>query len=335
MKIIFPAFLLRISIRLQYLRNYYKVIKIKMNNILEVKNLTKVFTKNKTNFVAVDKISFTLKEGEILGILGPNGAGKTTTIQMLLGVLHPTSGQILYFGKDFTQYREEILEKVNFSSAYTNLPWNLTVRENLQYLSYLYTLSNRQQRIKRIIDLFRIEPLLNQPIEELSAGQLSRVNIAKAFLNFPKILLLDEPTASLDPEVAKYIRDFLLHEQEKFRTSIILTSHNMAEVEEVCDRVIFINYGKIVADDTPENLARSLQVCHINFLIRDGLKRMQEYAIKKKLNHNLDGRYITVDIKEKEIGHFLLDIAKKGIIFDEISIAKPTLEDYFLSLIHI
>jgi len=301
---------------------------------LEVKNLTKVFNKGKSRFVAVDNISLNLNEGEILGVLGPNGAGKTTTIQMLLGVLTPTSGQINYFGKDFTQNREEILEQVNFSSAYTNLPLSLTVKENLSYLSYLYDIPNRQQRVEKIINIFRIEKLLNQQVEELSAGQLTRVNIAKAFLNFPKVLLLDEPTASLDPEVAQYIRDFLLKEQRKFKTSIILTSHNMAEVEEVCDRVIFINHGKIVADDTPENLAKSLQICHIDFLIRDGLKRLEEYAGQKKINYRLEGRYITIDIKEADIGNLLLDITHKGIIFDEISIAKPTLEDYFLEKVY-
>src|SRR3989344_3033352 len=206
------------------------------NNVLEVKNLTKKFG----NFTAVDNISFSLKEGEILGLLGPNGAGKTTTIQMLLGVLTPTSGDIKYFDKKLTENREEILEQVNFSSSYTNFPWSLTVKEVLTFISYLYSINERKKRLDKIVEMFKLDSLLRKQIHELSSGQLTKVNLAKAFINFPKVLLLDEPTASLDPDVAKYIRDFLLNQQKEFKVSIILTSHNMAEVEEVSDRVKFI-----------------------------------------------------------------------------------------------
>lgn len=297
-------------------------------SILSVKNLTKVFKK----FKAVDDISFELKEGEILGLLGPNGAGKTTTIQMLLGVLTPTSGQINYFGKKLVDYREEILERVNFSSTYTNLPWGLTVWENLVFISYLYQISNRQERIKKISQTFRIERLLNQRMSDLSAGQLTRVNLAKAFVNFPKVLLLDEPTASLDPEVADFIRKFLLEERKKFHVSIIITSHNMAEVEEVCDRVIFIDKGKILADDTPENLAKTIEISHIELLVKDGLKRTIEYCRANQFSYKLEGRYIIIDVKEKNIPDFLRKLMDKGVFYDEISIDKPTLEDYFLQM---
>src|SRR3990167_753069 len=230
---------------------------------LEVKNLTKKFGK----FVAVDNISFSLKEGEILGLLGPNGAGKTTTIQMLLGVLTYTKGTILYFGKALNENREEILEKINFSSTYTNLPWNLTVKENLTFISYLYDIDDRKKKLEELAIIFRLDKLLNQRLSELSAGQLTRVNLAKAFINDPKVLLLDEPTASLDPEVAQFIRDFILKKQEKQKISIIFTSHNMSEVEEICDRILFINNGKIVADDTPENLMKSMDTSHLRLVI--------------------------------------------------------------------
>src|SRR4029077_5676106 len=133
--------------------------------------------------------------------------------------------------------------------TYTNLPWDLTVWENLHFISYLYQIDNRKKRIEEIIEIFKLKELRNQRIQELSAGQVTRVNVAKAFINYPKVLLLDEPTASLDPDVASYIREFILKERKQFKVSIVFTSYNMAEVEELCDRVIFINHGKIVSDD--------------------------------------------------------------------------------------
>ena len=166
----------------------------------------------------------------------------------------------------------------------------------------------------------------------MSAGQLTRVNLAKAFLNFPSVLLLDEPTASLDPDIAKYIREFILNEREKFRVSIIMTSHNMAEVEEVCDRVVFLVGGKIIADNTPEKLAQSIDVCHVELFISDGLKRAIDYCQKNEIPYKLEGRNIVVDIKEQKIAEFLQSIAELGISYDQISIDKPTLEDYFLQV---
>ena len=297
--------------------------------ILEVTNLTKKFG----SFKAVDDISFDLKEGEILGMLGPNGAGKTTTIQMLLAVLTPTSGDIVYFGKNLKSHREEILEQVNFSSTYVQLPWRLTIKENLNFFAHLYQINNRKDRINKVVSIFRLEKLVNKEIHQLSAGQITRVNLAKAFINFPKVLLLDEPTASLDPEVASYIREFLLNERKNFNVSIIITSHNMAEVDEVCDRVIFINNGKIIANDTPEHLAKTIEICHLELMIKDGLKRTIEVCQKNDISYNLKSRYIIIDIKEKKLPEFLRDLMNKGVDYDEISIEKPTLEDYFLAKI--
>jgi len=297
-------------------------------DILQVKNLKKKFGK----FMAVNNISFSLKEGEILGLLGPNGAGKTTTIQMLLRVLMPTSGEVKYFNKSLTDNREEILEKVNFSSTYTQLPWLLTVAENLKFISYLYQIKNRSQRIKKIIETFRLKRLMKEQMKDLSSGEVTRVNLAKAFINYPKILLLDEPTASLDPETADYIRKFLIKERNKFNVSIIWTSHNMAEVEEVCDRVVFINHGKIIADDTPERLAKTIEICHVALNVPDGLKRTIEICQNKKVIYKLEGRNVVVDLKEKEIPEFLRELMDRGVFYDQISIEKPTLEDYFLQV---
>ncbi len=296
-----------------------------MSDILRAENLKKQFGK----FLAVDDVSFTLKEGEILGFLGPNGAGKTTTIQMLLGVLNPTLGEVFYFGKNLKHHRTEILEQVNFSSTYTNLPWDLTVWENLHFVSYLYDIKNRKQRVAEVMDIFRLKDLQKKKIAELSAGQVTRVNVAKSFINNPKVLLLDEPTASLDPDVAAYIREFILGERKKFNVSIVFTSHNMAEVEELCDRVIFINHGKIVANDTPENLAKTIELCHVELLVKDK-NRLIDFCNQQNLNQRSDGRYVVVDVKEKGIADFLQKLGAASITYDEISIQKPTLEDYFI-----
>lgn len=297
------------------------------NIVLEVKNLTKRFGK----FTAVDNISFSLRKGEVLGLLGPNGAGKTTTIQMLLGTLISTSGDVNYFDKKLAENKEEISEFINFSSTYTNLPWILTVKENLKFISYLYDIKNRKKRLDKIIRMFNLEELLNKQMQNLSAGQLTRVNLAKAFINLPKILLLDEPTSSLDPEIANYVRKLLREQRGKFEASIIITSHNMAEIENLCDRVIFINNGKIIADNTPENLAKSVDIAHVELMIKEDLQKAQTLFKKEKISYRLNGLYVTCNIKEQKIPVFLQSLTENKIQYDEISIEKPSLEDYFLS----
>jgi ABC-2 type transport system ATP-binding protein len=297
--------------------------------ILEVKNLTKNFG----GFIAVNDVSFQLKEGEILGFLGPNGAGKTTTIQMLLTLLKPTSGKIEYFGKDLFRNREEILQKINFSSTYTNLPWYFTVKENLTWISYLYDIKNRKSRVEKMIAAFKLEEIMHKSVGQLSAGQITRVNLAKSFLNYPKVLLLDEPTASLDPDVASYIREFIEQERKEFNVSIIITSHNMAEVEELCDRVIFINHGKIIANDTPQNLARTIEVSHIELLVDRGMEKLKTYCTENKLDFITKTKsHIIITVNEKAIAKVLRELSERSITYNEISIEKPTLEDYFLQM---
>jgi ABC-2 type transport system ATP-binding protein len=231
--------------------------------VLRVRDLTKRFGR----FTAVDKISFELKKGEILGLLGPNGAGKTTTIQMLLGTLTPTGGEINYFGQDFSAHRSEILDQVNYASAYSNLPWRLTVEENLQVYARMYGVKDRRGRIDRLLHEFDVSELRRKTMDGLSAGQKTRVTLCKAFINYPKLILLDEPTASLDPDIAARVRQFLLAQQREYSVSMLFTSHNMAEVTEVCDRVIFLKQGKIVAQDTPENLAKKVEATLEEFFL--------------------------------------------------------------------
>lgn len=297
-----------------------------MESIVEVKHLTKRFG----IFTAVNDISFSIKEGEIVGFLGRNGAGKTTTISMLMGLLTPTSGTITIFGNDLQKHREDILARVNYSSAYINFPRRLSVYENLKIFAYLYDIPNRDKRIEEVIDLFNLLPLRNTEYNLLSAGQQTRVHVAKAFLNTPRILFLDEPTAALDPETAHDVRKLIVDMQKSHNISVLFTSHNMAEVEEICDRVIFIDQGKIIAEDTPWGLAGRLTISKINLLIKDGLKRTLEYAQKHNFTASQDGRYLTVEVADRDIVYFLNFLSEKGIVYQEISIQPPTLEDYFL-----
>lgn len=220
--------------------------------IIEVENLVKEFN----GVRAVDGLSFKIEEGKITGLLGPNGAGKTTTIQMMLDLITPTSGVIKIFGKDMSRNREEILGRINFSSPYVALPGNLKVSENLETFARLYGVKDVKQKINELADFFEIRNLLGKMTSTLSTGQLTRLNLTKALLNSPELLLLDEPTSSLDPDIADKTRIMLRRIQRERKVSILYTSHNMEEVEEICDRVIFIQKGKLKDDGTPAELVK-------------------------------------------------------------------------------
>ena len=214
--------------------------------VLEVHRLTKRFG----DFTAVNGISFALHPGEILGVLGPNGAGKTTTMHMLLGLITPTSGTISMFGMDLETHREAILARVNFSSTYMSMPQSLTVEENLWVVARLYGLPDVQRKIDDIVKKLEMGEFRHKVTRKLSSGQMTRLTLAKAFLTEPKILFLDEPTASLDPDIAHKIRALLKDEQRASGLSVLYTSHNMREMEEMSDRIIFLQKGKLVAEGT-------------------------------------------------------------------------------------
>ena len=218
--------------------------------IVEVRNLTKQFD----DFTAVDNISFDINEGEILGLLGPNGAGKTTTIHMLLGLITPSSGTIKMFGLDLAQHRETILQQVNFSSTYISMPFSLTVEENLKVIARLYSLQNIQQRIDDIVGKLEMGDIQHKLTRKLSSGQMSRLTLAKALMTEPKVLFLDEPTASLDPDIVNKIKAFLKEYQRTTGLSILYTSHNMREMEEMSNRIIFLQHGYIVAEGTSDQI---------------------------------------------------------------------------------
>ena len=218
--------------------------------VLQVANLRKCFGE----FTAVDSISFEIKPGEILGLLGPNGAGKTTTMHMLLGLITPTQGSIRMFGLDLLTHREQILQQVNFSSSYISMPMALTVEENLWVTARLYGMSDIARRVDDIVKKLEMEDFRRKVTRKLSSGQMTRLTLAKAFLTEPKILFLDEPTASLDPDIAHKIRGLLKEERRSAGLSILYTSHNMREMEEMSDRIIFLQRGKIVAEGTAQEI---------------------------------------------------------------------------------
>jgi ABC-2 type transport system ATP-binding protein len=236
-----------------------------MTPLVHVEHLRKEFN----GTVAVADVSFSVQRGEIVGLLGANGAGKTTTIQVLLGLTTPTSGTVRVFGQDMEKQRVEILQRCNFSSAYTALPTNLKVRENLAVFSKLYSVRDAGRKTKELLELFEIEHLKDQITGRLSSGESTRVNLCKSLLNDPELLMLDEPTASLDPNIADKVRKLLRRIQRERNITMIYTSHNMRDVEEVCDRVLFLNKGRVIAEGTPQEVVakfnqKSLEEVFIN-----------------------------------------------------------------------
>ena len=304
---------------------------------LVVQHLSKEFPPAKKcgdPFVAVDDISFELKEGQILGLLGPNGAGKSTTISMLLGTLSPTAGSISYFGKDFATNRSEALQEVTFASTYIKMPWRLSVMENLRIYGLLYGVDGLvfHNRLEKFMKFFGVWEQRFKTMNALTAGQITRIMLAKAFLPYPKIVLLDEPTASLDPDIAHQVREFVKLQQKEHNVSILYTSHNMEEVTDVCDEVMFLKHGKIVAVDKPLNLARSVKVARMRLMVKDGLKRIRKFAKAQSLPAKVEVREVVIEIGEQDIAAFLEKLAGEKITYSQISIDKPDLEDYFLQM---
>ena len=236
-----------------------------MNTLVSVNNLSKNFS----SFEAVKKISFSINGSEILGLLGPNGCGKTTTIGMMLGLLKPTSGEVIINGLNVEKNRINLLKKMNFISPYIELPKKLTVKENLMVYGKLYSVHDINNRIDYLTETLRLGEFINKKTGELSSGQKNRVSLAKAVVNDPDILLLDEPTASLDPETGDFVRTFIEKISSEKKMSILLASHNMNEVKRLCKSILMMKDGKIIDRGTPSEI--------IN---KHGKKNLEEVFLK-------------------------------------------------------
>jgi len=236
-----------------------------IKNIIEIKELKKIY--NKT--IAVDNLNFKIQKGKIIGLLGPNGCGKSTTIGMMLGLIKPTSGSVIINNKNIENNRTSLLEKMNFISPYVELPKKLTVEENLKVYARLYGVKNLKEKIDNLIEKLNLIEFKSRKTGELSSGQKNRVSLAKALINDPEILLLDEPTASLDPDVGDYIRSFIEDFASNKGSTILLASHNMNEVERLCHEVMMMKNGKIIDRGTSSDL--------IN---KHGRKNLEEVFLK-------------------------------------------------------
>ena len=242
-----------------------------MNYLVEVNELKKNYSSKE----AVKGISFNIKENEILGLLGPNGCGKTTTIGMLLGLLKPSAGEIKIDNMSFEKNRIDILSKINFISPYIELPKKLTVQQNLTVYGKLYNIKNLKERIEYLTEKLRLEELLKRVTGELSSGQKNRASLAKALINKPKVLFLDEPTASLDPEIGDFVRSFLETYKRENKISILLASHNMNEVSRLCKSVLMMKNGIIIDEGTPKDL-----------IDKHGRKNLEEVFLKLSRSEN-------------------------------------------------
>ena len=232
---------------------------------LEVIGLSKIYN----NKDAVKDISFKVNKNEIIGILGPNGCGKTTTIGMILGLLKPSNGKVLINGIEIEKKRVDLLNQLNFISPYIELPKKLTVKQNLEVYGRLYDVKNLKKKIEMLSEKLRLSEIINKLTGKLSSGQKNRVSLAKSIINNPTVLLLDEPTASLDPETGDFVRSFLESYQKENKASILLASHNMSEVERLCSSVLMMNKGSIVDSGKPEQLIK-----------KHGRKNMEEVFLK-------------------------------------------------------
>lgn len=297
--------------------------------ILEVKNLVKYYG----NFTAVKGISFAVPKGKVVGLLGPNGAGKTTTIQCLLGITLLDSGTVSYFGKDFAKNRQYCLQKINFASSFNTLLGRISVWENLLVFANLYAIKNQKKKILELTDYFEVTELLPLNFWDLSTGQKTRVNLVKSLLNDPELILMDEPTASLDPDIADKTLTLIEQLKKSRDLSILYTSHDMEEVTRICDEVIFLDHGTIVAHDTPLGLTKRMPNAQLKLTI-EGDGNVAEKFLKEFKQKFIfaNPHVVTIDTEEKFIPKLIFGLSKNNIYITGIEVKKPTLEDAFLQI---
>ncbi len=297
--------------------------------VLEAENLTKRYG----SFCAVDGVSFRVPRGCVLGLLGPNGAGKTTTIHMLVGITLPDGGRIRYFGQDLRQHRQMCLQRVNFASSFNTLQGRISVWENLIVFAQLYSVPQPQKKIRELAGYFEIVDLLPQRFLTLSAGQKTRVNLVKSLLNDPEIILMDEPTASLDPDIADRTMSLLESLKASRSLSMVYTSHQMDEVARICDEVIFLDHGRIVAQDTPAELTRRIATAQLRITFSG-----DQQAVLQRLSAEIQEvsaagpNRVAMTLNERLVPRAISLVSEAGAVFTDIEIKKATLDDVFLQI---
>lgn len=300
-----------------------------MEPIIEVNHLTKTYGE----FQAVKGISFSVPRGKVVGFLGPNGAGKTTTIHMMLGITTPTGGLIKYFGKDFSTHRQYILQRINFTSAFNTLQGRISVMENLIVFAYLYGVKHPKKQILEYLNYFEITDLTGQKYMDLSSGQKTRVNLIKSLINNPEIILMDEPTASLDPDITDKTLTLIEKLKRDRNLTILYTSHNMDEITRICDDVIFLDHGSIVAHDTPLGLTKRIKSASLKLIVDDKKNSLSKYlkSIHQPFSFT-DHNTVIMKTEEARIPKLIFDISNSGVWVTDIEVLKPTLEDVFLQI---
>jgi ABC-2 type transport system ATP-binding protein len=298
---------------------------------VEISNISKTFKQKKTTFHALKNVSFDIKQGEIFGLLGPNGAGKTTLINILTGILLPTSGKLKIHGFDMLKEREKVLKFINVGSHETQFHWSLNAKEILYFFGKFYGLDSKQIKIKtnELSKLLEIEDLKKQ-FRYLSTGQEYRVVLAKSLINDPKFLMLDEPTVGLDPDIAKRTRELVYEISKNYKTTILLTSHYMTEVEQLCDRIAFLYRGEIVDIGKIGKVKSSL---FSTFGLFVEVKKIKHVSLLNKLGFKIKGNTLLTELSEEDsVTPLISQLVKNNFEILDIRVQKPTLEDYFLEM---
>jgi ABC-2 type transport system ATP-binding protein len=303
-----------------------------MTNILEIENLTKNFSSgifNLQKFLAVDNVSFELKQGQVLALLGSNGSGKSTLMQMLLSTVTPTSGSIKYFGKYLKTHRSEILKHVGFGSSYTKLPPNLLVKENMVIIGNLYGLTEEEalNNSSELLEKLNMSHLFTKKNGVLSAGQSAVVQIVKALIIKPKVVILDEPLAALDIDIAQKARDLIKQYNKEHGLAVIISSHNMAEVEQLVDRALIMKDGRLIANETPSELIKKIRDVQIE-LRTDQNGKLENLLQQTNISWQIIDNTFSFKIDEKQVANFLEKLHLDIIKINQISIKKPTVDDY-------
>jgi ABC-2 type transport system ATP-binding protein len=283
---------------------------------------------------ALKGLSLSVERGEFFGLLGPNGAGKSTTINILLGLILPDSGTIRIFERDFATEQVVIRRRMNVAAAFTSLSGVLTVRENLKVYGHLYGVKKLNAKIDELLERFEITALANRKLQDLSSGQHTRVTLCKGLINDPELLLLDECTLGLDPDIAEKTRRALKEFQRERQTTILFTSHNMHEVEELCGRIAFLHKGEILRVDTTERIKRLIPQQVVEIHVRPGtdLAALQQWdSLKGEISGGATLRFV-LDHPEEQLNALLRHVMQAGIYITDVQISRPTLEDVFIKV---